>query len=188
MLEEKLRECLTFDDVLLVPAYSDVLPPDVDIRTRLTRGLALPVPLLLTAAARRWGAAFRADVRRLNRWTFDDKRWLRTLGRDPYVRLGKFNSGQKLNAAFTAGTIPVMLATGAIMYWNKPWPVAYRTGATFVHDWVFLALAVVVTGHILIAVRDGEALNSMLRGPISRRWAQRHAPRWWEEMHTSREP
>jgi IMP dehydrogenase len=37
MLDDKLRECLTFDDVLLVPAYSEVLPKDVDTKTRLTR-------------------------------------------------------------------------------------------------------------------------------------------------------
>jgi IMP dehydrogenase len=49
MLEEKLRECLTFDDVLLVPAYSEVLPHEVDLRSRLTRGITLPVPLLSAA-------------------------------------------------------------------------------------------------------------------------------------------
>lgn len=49
MLEEKLRECLTFDDVLLVPAYSEVLPHEVDVSSRLTRELPLPVPLLSAA-------------------------------------------------------------------------------------------------------------------------------------------
>ncbi|HEY4118957.1 MAG TPA: IMP dehydrogenase, partial [Byssovorax sp.] len=49
MLDEKLRECLTFDDVLLAPAYSDVLPSEVDVRTRLTRNLALNVPLVSAA-------------------------------------------------------------------------------------------------------------------------------------------
>ena len=36
MLEDPLREALTFDDVLLVPAYSEVIPRDVDVTTRLT--------------------------------------------------------------------------------------------------------------------------------------------------------
>jgi len=49
MLEDKLRECLTFDDVLLVPAYSEVLPAETDIRTRLTRRLSLNLPLLSAA-------------------------------------------------------------------------------------------------------------------------------------------
>jgi IMP dehydrogenase len=49
MIEEPLRECLTFDDVLLVPAYSDVLPRDVDTRTRLTRTIELGIPLISAA-------------------------------------------------------------------------------------------------------------------------------------------
>ena len=49
MLDDKLRECLTFDDVLLVPAYSEVLPKDVDVKTRLCRGLELNIPLLSAA-------------------------------------------------------------------------------------------------------------------------------------------
>ncbi len=44
-----LEEALTFDDVLLVPAYSDVLPRDVDLATRVTRRIALNVPLLSAA-------------------------------------------------------------------------------------------------------------------------------------------
>ena len=144
-------------------------------------GLALPLPIIATYVARRWGAAFRADVRRLNRWSQDDRRWLRALGRLPFVRLGKFNPGQKLNAAFTAGAIVVMLGTGAIMRWPGGWPVAYRTGATFVHDWIFLALAATITGHIIFAMNDKQAMASMRSGRIGGAWARRHAPRWFEE-------
>src|ERR1700730_10520330 len=42
-------EGLTFDDVLLVPCASDVLPRDVDVRTRFTRALDLNIPLLSAA-------------------------------------------------------------------------------------------------------------------------------------------
>jgi IMP dehydrogenase len=49
MLEDKLREALTFDDVLLVPAYSEVLPKDVDTKTRLTKSIELHIPLLSAA-------------------------------------------------------------------------------------------------------------------------------------------
>ncbi len=44
-----LRECLTFDDVMLVPAYSEVLPPEVDVKTRLTRGIELNIPIVSAA-------------------------------------------------------------------------------------------------------------------------------------------
>src|SRR5712671_3484039 len=44
-----LREALTFDDVLLVPAESDVLPKDVDVRTDLTSGIRLATPIISSA-------------------------------------------------------------------------------------------------------------------------------------------
>lgn len=43
------QEALTFDDVLLVPGYSEVLPKDVSLRTRLTRDLFLNIPLVSAA-------------------------------------------------------------------------------------------------------------------------------------------
>ena len=49
MLEKVLQECLTFDDVLLVPAKSDVVPKDVDISTILTNSITLNIPLLSAA-------------------------------------------------------------------------------------------------------------------------------------------
>ncbi|MGH2578467.1 MAG: IMP dehydrogenase, partial [Actinomycetota bacterium] len=42
-------EALTFDDVLLVPAYSEVLPRDVSLATRLTRDIDLRIPILSAA-------------------------------------------------------------------------------------------------------------------------------------------
>jgi IMP dehydrogenase len=49
MLEDALREALTFDDVLLVPGYSEVIPRDVDVATRLTPALPLRMPLASSA-------------------------------------------------------------------------------------------------------------------------------------------
>ena len=44
-----LTEALTFDDVLLKPGLSDVLPSEVDVRTRLTREIALNIPIIASA-------------------------------------------------------------------------------------------------------------------------------------------
>jgi len=49
MDEGRIREGLTFDDVLLVPASSEVLPKDVDFRTELTREISLSMPLISAA-------------------------------------------------------------------------------------------------------------------------------------------
>jgi IMP dehydrogenase len=44
-----VQEALTFDDVLLLPAYSAVLPKDVSLKTHLTRAITLNIPLLSAA-------------------------------------------------------------------------------------------------------------------------------------------
>src|SRR5580692_6874357 len=43
------REGLTFDDVLIRPGLSDVLPSEVDIRSRITRGISLNIPIIASA-------------------------------------------------------------------------------------------------------------------------------------------
>jgi IMP dehydrogenase len=49
MSESRIREGLTFDDVLLVPGASDVLPSHVDLRTQFTREISLNIPLVSAA-------------------------------------------------------------------------------------------------------------------------------------------
>src|SRR6202046_4044705 len=49
MTHQTIREALTFDDVLLVPGASEVLPAQVETRTRLTRTVELGIPLISAA-------------------------------------------------------------------------------------------------------------------------------------------
>lgn len=49
MLEDKIEESLTFDDVLLLPSYSEVLPHEVDVSTVLTPRIKLNIPLISAA-------------------------------------------------------------------------------------------------------------------------------------------
>ena len=49
MLDEHVREALTFDDVLLVPNYSEILPSEVDISTKLTKRIRLNIPIMSAA-------------------------------------------------------------------------------------------------------------------------------------------
>jgi formate dehydrogenase gamma subunit len=150
-------------------------------------GLSMPVPLIL-AYLGRWRDAVRADVRRLSRWTQADRRWLWTRGFEGRERVGKFNAGQKANAAFIAGMIPVMLATGSIMRWFEPFPLEWRTGATFVHDWTAIATWIIVAGHIGFAVADRISLRGMVSGRVPRSWAEEHHPEWAREMTPAVDP
>ena len=49
MLDDVVKESLTFDDLLLVPAASDVLPRDVDTATLLTKNIPLNIPIVSAA-------------------------------------------------------------------------------------------------------------------------------------------
>jgi IMP dehydrogenase len=49
LVSSRIEEAFAFDDVLLVPGYSQVLPSSTDTRTRLTRGISLNIPLISAA-------------------------------------------------------------------------------------------------------------------------------------------
>ena len=137
-------------------------------------GYALAAPLLLGLLS----SAYRADLRVLNRFTREDWRWLRSKNRrDGSFEVGKFNAGQKLNAALTAGSIVVLLGTGTLMFWTGLVRLAWRTGATFVHDWFALGLGLLVLGHIWFAISDPEAREGMRTGRVRRAGRRRSTRR-----------
>jgi IMP dehydrogenase len=49
MADTMMKEALTFDDILLIPAYSKVLPHNVDVRSRLTKRISLNIPIVSAA-------------------------------------------------------------------------------------------------------------------------------------------
>jgi len=145
-------------------------------------GLSLPVPLAVGLVSK----AFRDDVRRLNRFTSSDWKWLRSKDfRATRTDIGKFNAGQKLNANFQLGAILVMLLTGSVMRFANHWPIDWRTGATFVHDWTAYAILAVVVGHIYMALRDPHALAGMRTGYVPVKWAATEHGLWAAEHGTA---
>lgn len=142
-------------------------------------GLLLPIPIILAVFLR----AFRSDATRLNRFSPDDWRWLRSRQRrSGAIPVGKFNAGQKLNAAFTLGAIIIMFVTGLVMWQNSFFPDDIRTGATFVHDWLTFAIVAVVAGHTWMAMNDAEARRGMRTGSVSAGWAEREHGEWAAEV------
>ena len=141
-------------------------------------GYALAAPLLLGLAS----SAYRADLGALNRFTREDWRWLRSKNRrDGSFEVGKFNAGQKLNAALTAGSIVVLIGTGTLMFWTGLVRLPWRTGATFVHDWFALGLGLLVLGHMWFAIADPQAREGMRTGRVRRSWAKKEHPAWAAE-------
>jgi formate dehydrogenase subunit gamma len=138
-------------------------------------GIALPIPVL----AGYLDKAFRDDVKALSRWLPVDRVWLRAYDRrSGRLPVGKFNAGQKLNASLVWGGILVMLGSGLIMRYANVWPVRWRTGATFVHDWLAYALGALVLGHIWFALRDRQARRGMRTGYVPLLWAMREHRAW----------
>jgi formate dehydrogenase gamma subunit len=178
--------CMVTAAMLYVPALSEAVGRRHLVRTiHVYAGFALPVPVLLGWLSR----AFRDDLRRLNRFTPADWDWLRgrdrraTVGGRGIHPVGKYNAGQKLNAAFSGGAILVMLGTGWILAFPHPWPDTFRAGATFVHDWLTFALFAVVLGHLWYALRDRDSLSGIFRGHVPEDWAAHHHVRWLDEQN-----
>jgi formate dehydrogenase subunit gamma len=145
-------------------------------------GFALPVPMLLGTLS----FAYRADLRRLGRFTPADRRWLRSrTRRDGTITVGKFNAGQKLNASLACGSILVLLGTGVLMYFVWLAPLSWRSGATFVHDWFALALGLLVVGHVIFALKDPEARRGMRTGSVSRSWARTEHSGWLHDLESA---
>jgi len=151
----------------------------------VSSGFALLVPIVVGAVSR----TYRGDLRRLNRFSKADWRWLRSrTRRDGSIPVGKFNAGQKLNAALSTGGIIVLLATGIVMYYPDLTRLSWRTGASFVHDWFALAIGLLVIGHITYAMRDPESRRGMRTGRVSVAWAREHHRAWADETAAAQAP
>jgi formate dehydrogenase subunit gamma len=78
-----------------------------------------------------------------------------------------------------------------MLKWYRFFPLSWRTGATFVHDVLALAIFVVVFGHVVFALTHRDALRSMIKGWVTEAWARAHASAWLseeEEVQPEKEP
>jgi formate dehydrogenase subunit gamma len=150
-------------------------------------GILLPAPFLCGLVSH----AFRRDLGRLNRFAPYDREWLRAVrkrwtwaGARP---AGKFNAGQKIYASWIAGATLLMMFTGLLMWFTGLLPVVSRTSATFVHDWLALAVGIVLVGHIGMAFQDPAARRGMRTGSVDGGWAQREHSEWEKEREAEGE-
>jgi len=87
------KEALTFDDVLLVPAHSQVLPHTADLRTRLTKDIVLNIPMVSAAMDTVTGARLAIALAQEGGLGFIHKNMSIELQADKVRRVKKFESG-----------------------------------------------------------------------------------------------
>ncbi len=80
-----------------------------------------------------------------------------------------------------------MIGTGADHVVPRPHTADLRTGSTFVHDWLAIAIGLLVIGHIYMAVQDPEARRGLRTGWVSRLWARREHSLWEKESRRAPE-
>jgi formate dehydrogenase subunit gamma len=123
----------------------------------------------------------RRTARELDRFDGDDVRWL--LARRPAPQ-GRFNAGQKINAALT-GAFTILFAASGVLLWLGERDTSLRFASTVVlHDGLMYVSLVLLIGHLYLAVihpATRHALRGMTVGTVSEEWAARHHTKWKPE-------
>jgi formate dehydrogenase subunit gamma len=145
---------------------------DVHIDTAIAWAAALVLVVLLGDRG-----ALRRTLRELDLYDEDDRLWLRRVPRPQ----GRFNAGQKLNAALTAA-FAVLFAASGFLLWLGERDHRYRFASTIVlHDGLMYVSLVLLVGHLYLALihpATRHALRGMTVGTVDRHWAVRHHPKW----------
>ncbi len=163
--------------VLYLPRLSELvsrrpLVKAIHIDTAIAWAVALALVVLL--GDRR---GLRQTLRELDRFDSDDRLWLRRIPRPQ----GRFNAGQKLNAALTA-SLAVLFVVSGFLLWLGERDHRYRFASTIVlHDGLMYVSVVLLAGHLYLALiypSTRHALRGMTKGSVRRDWAARHHAKW----------
>ena len=166
--------------VLYIPAFSIAvgrrpLLKDIHVYTAVAWIVGLVLVVLLGDRRR-----LRATMRELETFDADDMLWLRRYPRPQ----GRFNAGQKVNAALTAA-FAVLFAVSGSLLWLGERDHRFQLGSTILlHDWLTLISLVLLVGHLYLALiypATRHALRGMTVGTVRRDWAERHHPKWVRE-------
>lgn len=170
----------------------------------LATGLILYLPTLSVLVARRqfiqsihfWGGVawlgalaavlllgarrLLVTARELETFDGDDLRWLRG-GKAPQ---GRFNAGQKINAALTAA-FTILFGVSGLLLWFGEQDTRFRFASTVVlHDGLMYVSLVLLVGHLYLALINPatrHSLRGMTLGDVRVEWATRHHAKWEPE-------
>jgi formate dehydrogenase subunit gamma len=177
---------------LSVSAFAGILDRPTAKAWHIWSAVALAVGLaLITLLGNRRSLA--RSAREIDRFDRDDADWLRGAagrawsgGKAPPQ--GRFNAGQKLNAALIGGLMLAMYVTGFLLWYGER-DTTYRfAGTVMVHDWGTLILMFLVAGHLYLAVlhpATRHALRGMTLGDVDEDWAREHHAKWVERVPTA---
>ncbi len=163
--------------ILYLPRLSELvsrrpLVKAVHIDTAIAWAIALALVVLLGDHT-----GLRRTVHELDLFDSDDRLWLRRIPRPQ----GRFNAGQKLNAALTA-SFAVLFAVSGFFLWLGERDHRFRFASTIVlHDGLMYVSLVLLVGHLYLALiypATRHALRGMTTGSVRRDWAQRHHAKW----------
>jgi formate dehydrogenase subunit gamma len=166
--------------VLYLPSLAGIgnraFVKDVHLYTAIAWALALLAVVLF--GDRR---GLRRTLKDLDGFDVDDRLWLR---RYP-TKQGRFNAGQKLNAAVTAA-FAVLFAVSGILLWYGERDTRFRFAGTIVlHDGLMWISLVLLAGHLylsLIYPRTRHSLRGIVRGDVEVQWAWQHHPKWVQDV------
>lgn len=123
----------------------------------------------------------RRTLHELDVYDADDILWLQRYPRPQ----GRFNAGQKVNAALT-GAFAVLFAVSGSLLWLGERDHRFQFASTILlHDWLTFFSLVLLVGHLYLALiypATRHALRGMTTGSVRRDWAARHHEKWVREQ------
>ena len=167
--------------VLYVPRLSILVgrrPLLKDLHVYTAAGWIAALVLVVVLGDRR---RLRRTLHDLDEFDADDRLWLR---RKPAPQ-GRFNAGQKVNAALT-GAFAVLFAVSGSLLWLGERDHRFQFASTILlHDWLTYISVVLLVGHLYLALiypATRHSLRGMTSGYVRRDWAERHHPKWAPEQ------
>jgi formate dehydrogenase subunit gamma len=132
------------------------------------------------------GRRLLATARELDTFDRDDRLWLRRRK----APQGRFNAGQKINAALTAA-FTILFGVSGLLLWFGEQDTRYRFASTVVlHDGLMYVSLGLLAGHLYLALihpATRHALRGMTLGDVRVEWANKHHQKWEPEgVHIDR--
>jgi formate dehydrogenase subunit gamma len=145
----------------------------------------LPLLLLLVVDRRRlW-----RDLREVDKWSADDRRWFWRAVRGDTLRgrsmppQGRLNAGQKANVVLVAALAVGFAATGGVLMHKQDAPPWLVSRALWLHAFLAVCAIALFAGHLahVFITRHGRTyLAGMIRGWIPEELARERHSRWWQ--------